>query len=49
MTVYEGARLITGDGTEPIEDSAFLVTNNQFTRVGRRGELPIPPARRTST
>jgi len=42
VTVYEGARLIAGDGTAPIENSAFIVTNNQFTRVGRRGELPIP-------
>ena len=41
-TVYEGARLITGDGGAAIEDSAFLVENNQFTQVGRRGEVPIP-------
>ncbi|MGH9785531.1 MAG: hypothetical protein ACRD88_15240, partial [Terriglobia bacterium] len=41
-TVFEGARLITGDGSAPIEDSAFNVTNGQFTQVGRRGELPIP-------
>ena len=25
VTVFEGARLITGDGNAPIEDSAFLV------------------------
>ncbi|HEY7392445.1 MAG TPA: amidohydrolase family protein [Bryobacteraceae bacterium] len=41
-TVYEGARLITGDGTAPIEDSAFLVENGQFTQVGRRGALKLP-------
>ena len=41
-TVFEGARLITGDGSAPIENSAFLVENNRFTRVGRRGELDVP-------
>jgi len=41
-TVYEGARLITGDGSAPIEDSAFVVENNQFTRVGRRGQVQVP-------
>src|SRR5713226_8928880 len=42
VTVYEVARLITGDGSAPIESSAFLVENNQFTQVGRKGELKIP-------
>src|SRR5256885_7518802 len=42
VTLYEGARLITGDGSAPIENSAFLVTGNQFTRVGRKGEVPLP-------
>src|SRR5258708_7749440 len=42
VTVFEGARLITGDGSAPIENSAFTVENNVFTRVGRRGELPVP-------
>src|SRR3981081_484426 len=41
-TLFEGARLITGDGSAPIENSAFIVVNNQFTQVGRRGELPVP-------
>ncbi|HVH25217.1 MAG TPA: amidohydrolase family protein [Vicinamibacterales bacterium] len=40
--LYEGARLITGDGAAPIESSAFLVENGGFTRVGRRGEVPAP-------
>ena len=40
VTVYEGARLITGDGSAPIANSAFVVENGQFTRVGRRGEIP---------
>ncbi len=42
VTVFEGARLITGDGSAPIENSAFLVENNLFTRVGRRGALQVP-------
>jgi imidazolonepropionase-like amidohydrolase len=42
VTVFEGARLITGDGSAPIENSAFLVENNQFTQVGRQGAFQIP-------
>ena len=41
VTVYEGARLITGDGTL-IEDSAFIVEKTLFTQVGRRGEVRAP-------
>jgi imidazolonepropionase-like amidohydrolase len=42
VTVFEGARLITGDGAV-IENSAFIVQSNQFTAAGRRGQLQIPP------
>lgn len=42
VTLYEGARLITGDGTPAIENSAFLVQNGAFVRVGRRGEITLP-------
>ena len=47
VTVYEGARLIVGDGSAPIENAAFVVQNNRFTQVGRRGQLKLPagPAR----
>ena len=38
-TLFEGARLIVGDGSTPIENSAFLVERNRFTRVGRAGEI----------
>ena len=41
--LFEGARLIAGDGNTPLENSAFLVENGRFTRVGRRGELQPPP------
>jgi imidazolonepropionase-like amidohydrolase len=40
--LFEGARLIVGDGSTPIEDSAFVVENGVFTRVGRRGQLRAP-------
>ena len=42
VTIYEGARLLTGDGVV-IEDSAFIVANDRFVGVGRRGQLPPPP------
>jgi imidazolonepropionase-like amidohydrolase len=43
VTVFEGARLITGDGSPPIENSSFVVENTQFTQFGRRGEVEAPP------
>jgi imidazolonepropionase-like amidohydrolase len=42
VTVFEGARLITGDGSAPIENSAFVVENNKFGQIGRRGEVQVP-------
>ena len=42
VTVFEGARLITGDDGPPIEGSAFIVQNDQFTAVGRLGEVQVP-------
>ena len=34
VTVFEGARLITGDGSATIENSAFIVQDNLFSGVG---------------
>jgi imidazolonepropionase-like amidohydrolase len=42
VTLFEGARLIAGDGRAPIENSAFLVEQNRFTRVGRKGDVQAP-------
>ena len=42
MILFEGARLIVGDGRGPIENSAFLVENDRFSRVGTKGALQIP-------
>ena len=43
-TLFEGARLITGNETAPIEDSAFVVQDDKFAAVGRRGEVQVPEA-----
>jgi imidazolonepropionase-like amidohydrolase len=40
--LFEGARLIVGDGRAPIENSAFVVGNGRFLRVGRKGQLRAP-------
>jgi len=40
--LFEGARLITGDGSAPIENSAFLIENNKFTKVGKKGDVQLP-------
>jgi imidazolonepropionase-like amidohydrolase len=42
VTVFEGARVIVGDGSAPIEDGAFIVDNNRFTQVGRKGQIKVP-------
>ena len=40
-TLFEGARLIVGDG-ETVEDAAFLVEADTVAAVGRRGDVPAP-------
>jgi len=42
LVLYEGARLIAGTSSAPVESSAFLVENGRFSRVGRKGEIPLP-------
>src|SRR5262249_33514534 len=41
VMVFEGARLITGDGST-IENSAFVAENGRFTLVGRRADAQVP-------
>ena len=41
--LFEGARLIPGDGSGPVENSAFIVEGDALTWVGARGERQ-PPA-----
>ena len=42
VTVFEGARLIAGDGGAPIENAAFIVEDTHFVQVGKSGELKVP-------
>jgi imidazolonepropionase-like amidohydrolase len=41
-TLFEGARLIAGDGRAPIDNSAFVVAGDRITSVGRKGQLTGP-------
>ena len=40
--LFEGARLIAGDGRPAIENSAFLVEGSRITQVGTRSSLKRP-------
>jgi imidazolonepropionase-like amidohydrolase len=42
QTLFEGARVIPGDGTPAIEDGAFLVEGSTITRLGKRGDVVAP-------
>jgi imidazolonepropionase-like amidohydrolase len=39
---FEGARLVAGDGSGPVESSAFLVEGDTIAWVGRQGERQPP-------
>jgi imidazolonepropionase-like amidohydrolase len=40
--LYEGERLIPGDGSEPIPSAAMLVENGMITRIGAKGSITAP-------
>ena len=40
--LYEGARLIVGDGSAPIERGAFVVQNGRISAIGRQGDVKAP-------
>jgi imidazolonepropionase-like amidohydrolase len=42
VTIYEGARLIIGDATPPIEGGAFVVQQGRIVAIGKKGTLGIP-------
>ena len=41
-TVFEGARLIVGDGTTVIENSAFMIQDDLIVAIGGMGDFPVP-------
>jgi imidazolonepropionase-like amidohydrolase len=40
--LFEGARLISSDGSAAVENAAFVVENGKFTKVGKKGEVTAP-------
>jgi imidazolonepropionase-like amidohydrolase len=42
VTVYDGARLIVGDGSV-IDNATLLVAGDKIWRVGRAGDVQVPP------
>src|SRR4029450_2427172 len=44
--LYEGARLIPGDGTAAVEHAAFIVHDGVIADIGRSGELALPAGAR---
>jgi imidazolonepropionase-like amidohydrolase len=41
-TAFEGARIITGDGTPPIEDGVIVAQDGKIVRLGPRGGTQLP-------
>jgi imidazolonepropionase-like amidohydrolase len=46
VTIFEGARLIVGDGSAPIDNASFVVDGTRFTQVGRGGQVQAPASAR---
>ncbi|MBI3047170.1 MAG: amidohydrolase family protein [Acidobacteria bacterium] len=42
VTALEGARVIVGDGSAPIENATILVRNSQIEQVGPAGSVQVP-------
>src|SRR5215471_5870519 len=42
VVLYEGARLILGDGRSPIDNGAFVVQNGRITAIGPRDGVKVP-------
>jgi imidazolonepropionase-like amidohydrolase/streptogramin lyase len=45
-TVFEGARVLSGDGGPALDDAAVVVENGRFTQIGRKGAVRIPAGAR---
>jgi imidazolonepropionase-like amidohydrolase len=41
-TIYEGARLIVGDASAPIDNGAFVVQNGRIIAIGRKSSVSAP-------
>jgi imidazolonepropionase-like amidohydrolase len=41
-TIYEGARIIPGNGNQPIANGAMLVENGMITKIGAKGSVDAP-------
>jgi imidazolonepropionase-like amidohydrolase len=42
LTVFEGARVIVGDGRAPIENASFVVDGARIVQVGRTADVRVP-------
>ena len=42
VTVFEGARVIVGDGRAPIENAVIVVNGTRFAQVGRAADVRVP-------
>src|SRR5258705_5870909 len=42
VTLFEGARIISGDSSAPIDSGVIVVQDDTITRVGRRGDVVAP-------
>jgi hypothetical protein len=40
--LLEGARVVAGDGSPPIENAALLVEGGIISRIGRKGDIALP-------
>ncbi len=41
--LFEGERVIAGDGSPALENAALLVERGTITRIGRKGDIALPP------
>lgn len=46
VTLFEGARVIPGDGSTPLDAAAFVVEDGRITQLGRQGEVTAAGATR---
>ena len=42
VTIFEGARMIVGDGRPPIDNASFVVDGTRFVQIGRAQDVKAP-------